>query len=206
MFKIRKITIGRVFNWGNYENLRISFEYDIETDSEEAQNRLILEAFNELMMINEILSLMNLITNKREEIRDRLYPKHGEDFFDKKREEIHREIGQKVKALECLKDLPNIPTACMEELSGVRLDELERQRERLQNDIKALNEKLDKLDELEKIWKVRFSQQPFEEQMNEIKRLFLKRDYVRCKNELLALLDSLDEYKELLKGFDRLWW
>jgi len=53
--KITRVLIGRVFDWGQYKNLRLSFELNVEGLSEPDTNRAILEAFEKLAVINDVL-------------------------------------------------------------------------------------------------------------------------------------------------------
>lgn len=195
MAQIRRILIGRVFNWSNYENLRISFEYEIEDG--ENPNRILLKAFEELIRINELLNYMNLTTEKWANLKEEVWPSKYNTIFETRREEILKKLGEKTKALECLKDIHKIPTVCTEELAGIRIDQVEEQKERLKKEIEELTEMSKKVDELEKEWDE--LRDYYYRRMEEAKQLFIERKYDECEEILDEINNRLNEYKKELK-------
>jgi len=193
MAKIRRIAIGRVFNWGQYENLRLLYEYEIEDGENEKE--VMIKAFEELLEINECLQLYASVRAIFHELDSAIYPKKGPGKLDEYRDFIDNKIAEKAKTLACLEQIDLIPTACAEAL-GPNIEKAKEQRERLKKEIQELNERLKAIDEYEEEYK-KFRGEYFE-RIKDVKHYIITGSYNLAKDILRELEEKIKEFGKKL--------
>jgi|GEM_PF-6016475 len=200
--KVKKILIGRVFNWGKYENLRVSFEYELEDG--DLENEIILRAFEELLTINEILQKMNQVREKWIELLDTVYPYRGQYLFKSLRDTTYKKLGEKTQTLECLKNIDKIPDACRVEIANIPISKLEDRRKAIEKEIEELKKKLEKIDEVEK--EFRKLEEDYDNLIIESKEAFIRRKYDKTKELLESLEERIDNIKAEISSLKSHYW
>ena len=205
MPRIAHVYIGRVFNWGDYQNLRLGFQVEFE---EGVDDKTVMEAvwkiFGELCTINDVLfyyrDLEEAWFNLKETVRatDGTHP----TVFEKIEEGLNKALDIKRKVLKCLESVDQIPTTCqvdeevLSEVSGIPLNRVEEEKKRVKGKIEEIEKHLEELKSL----KSRFKEleETIDAKRDNIKELFTTRNYDDAMKEIRETLREVREIKREL--------
>jgi len=190
--KLRKILVGRVFNWDKYEDLRISFEIEIE--NHENEHQIVLEAFETLEKINHVILWFK---NLREQMSSLETYVKGYKVFEKWANEYNEEIGKKIRVLKCLEDAKTIPLTC-KEVSGIPIDQIEDRKKMLKEEIEILRKKADKIEQLEERYTTFL--EFYDQEVKKFKDNFMKRNLDKCEIIIDGLLKEIEDLFDQIKS------